>query len=84
MVHFEKISKPRPTYSIFQYVSGIATPRPFAKKLSQRLVNNIDNGGRGLVSEFVWGIVALISLNIWRKNWLRLGERITYIYQFVN
>ena len=53
MVHFEKISKPRPTYSIFQYVSGIATPRPFAKKLSQRLVNNIDNGGGGLVSEFV-------------------------------
>ena len=27
------------------------------KKLSQILANNIDNGGRGLVSEFMWGIV---------------------------
>ena len=64
MVHFEKISKPRPTYSILQHVSGIATPRPFAKKLSQILANNIDNGGGGLISEFMRGIVALISLNI--------------------
>ena len=28
-----------------------------AKKLSQILANNIDHGGRGLVSEFMWSIV---------------------------
>ena len=33
-----------------------------AKKLSQILANNIYNGGRGLVSEFMWGIVGLDSL----------------------
>ena len=33
-----------------------------AKKLSQMLANNIDHRGRGLVSEFKWGIVVWVKI----------------------
>ena len=79
MVRFAEISKAPPPYSILQHVEWMAAAIPYAKKLFQILVNNIDNWGGGLVSEFMWGIVALSWLNICCKNWLRLSERITYI-----
>ena len=39
------------------------------KKLSQILANNIDNGGRELLSEFMWGIVGFEYLS--SRRWLR-------------
>ena len=57
MVHFaEKKSDPFPFLNVAAYWRSSNT-EAYAKKLSQILANNIDNGGGGLVSEFMWVIV---------------------------
>ena len=53
MVHFAKISKASPPYSILKHGGRTTAPRSGAKKLSQIIANNIDNGGGGLISEFM-------------------------------
>ena len=50
MVHFAEINQAPSPYSMLQYISDTET---CVKKLSQILANNIDNGRRGLVSEFM-------------------------------
>ena len=53
MVHFaEKKSDPFPFLNVAAYWRSSNT-EAYAKKLSQILANNIDNGGGGLVSEFM-------------------------------
>ena len=48
-------SGPSPLLNVAVYWQSSDT-ETCVKKLSQILANNIDNGGRGLVSEFMWGI----------------------------
>ena len=52
---------PFPQLSVAAYWQSSNT-EACAKKLSQILANNIENRGRGLVSEFIWGIV-------WKNKW---------------
>ena len=49
-------SGPSPLLNVVVYWQKSKT-EACAKKLSQILANNIENGRRGLVSEFMWGIV---------------------------
>ena len=51
-------SGPFPLPNVAEYWQSSNT-EACARNLSQILANNIDNGGGGLVSEFMWGIVGL-------------------------
>ena len=80
MVHFAEINQAPPSYSMLQYI-GSSDTETCVKKLSQILANNIDNGGRGLVSEFMWGIVGYYKMvqNLY-KNWLLISKMIWEIW----
>ena len=57
MVHFAEINQAPPLYSILQYIGRVATPKPVPSNCFRYLQTILIMGGRGLVSEFMWGIV---------------------------
>ena len=59
-------SGPSPLLNVAVYWKSSNT-KACAKKLSHILANNIENWGRGLVSEFMWGIV-------WKNEWKIKGD----------
>ena len=67
-------SGPFPLLNVAAYW-GSSNTKACAKKLSQILVNNVDNGGGGMVSAFVWGIVVslLASSVVRRRIYVRLN-----------
>ena len=73
MAHFTEINQAPPPYSMFAANWKSSSNEACAKKLSQILANNIDDGGRGLVSEFMLGIgstnfqLNLTILSFWTK-----------------
>ena len=57
MVHFTEINQTPPPYSMLQDVGGEATPKLATTNCPKYLQTTLIMGWRGLVSEFMWGIV---------------------------
>ena len=52
MIYFAEINHAHPPYSMLQYIGRVATPTLVPRNYLI-LANNIDNGGRGIVSELM-------------------------------
>ena len=57
MVHFSEINQALSHYSMLQNISRAATPKLLQRNCLRYLQITSIMGGRGLVSEFMWGIV---------------------------
>ena len=65
MIHLVEIyADPSPLLNVAVYWQSSNT-KSCTKKLPQILANNVDKGGRGLISDFMWGTVAWNGLVIW-------------------
>ena len=61
MVHFAEISQALSPYSMLHYIGRVATPKLVPRHCLRYLQTTLIIGGRGLATEFMWGIV-------WKKK----------------
>ena len=57
MVHFAEINQAPPPYSMFQYIGRVATLKLVPRNCLRYFQATLIMVGRGLVLEFMWGIV---------------------------
>ena len=64
MVHFAEINQAPSPYPMLQHIGRVSTPKIVPRHCLRYLQTTLIMGGRGLVSEFMWGIVELKLMSI--------------------